>query len=131
MWGPALAGPQCNAREERREMRQREALGDVVYTPIASIAVEQRGFAKVVERRRRLAGPVDTPQSLQCPAYAQPMANDAEREVIADDVRTGNRNERGGHDQQQPIDAEPDAMAPVVALQGPADQTHHLFERHV
>ena len=77
-----------------------------------------RAVARHVDERRELGeARVGLEASTRCAciacARAAPrlqMADDAEREVVGDDVRPRHRSKDAGHDEQRQVDAEPDAV---------------------
>ncbi len=59
------------------------------------------------------------------------MADDAEGEVVADDVGPGHEDERGGEDHQDGIDGEPVAVTFAVTLEARARDLQALALSHV
>lgn len=104
-----------NALEERREMLEPQAAGDLVDPRLARGAFEGDRAPQLGQRRARLRGPLNVFEPLARAAYRQVMADDAERKVIQDEIRTRNRRQQHGTHEAEAVEREPELVLVEIA----------------
>ena len=129
--------PHGNAFEERAEVRQPQARGDVVNARVARGRFEQHDVAKLAERRAGASGPRDAMKPLGGAVHRKPVTDRAEPEIQRRDIGHSRHEQKQRPEKdkrQQKEDAVDDHPPPVtveIVLERAADEREDLVERHV
>ena len=87
--------------------------------------------AQIRQRRRAFVAPDDTLQALAGAAQREIVTNQAEREVVGDDVRSREQHQGRGQHQADRIDGQPEAVLLEILLQLRAADVYRASLVHV